>query len=156
MCFFALLALIIFGIVLIFAHVPGGSLVYCILRLIIVAGLIMFDFQRLRHSRDMDSAPLIAASIFLNALNVFLFSCGSSPWTDRLPGTRDSGRRRADREDAKRVPSGIRIDAQRLLGVAGEVTQQARAQGQGPLVLDVEIRRRAHGHIQVHLLRDRA
>jgi len=33
----------------------------------------MFDFQRLRRSQDMASAPLIAASIFLDALNVFLF-----------------------------------------------------------------------------------
>ena len=38
-----------------------------------IAGLTMFDFQRLRRSTDMNSAPLIAASIFLDALNVFLF-----------------------------------------------------------------------------------
>ena len=44
-----------------------------ILGLVIFAGLTMFDFQRLRRSKDMDSAPLIAASIFLDALNVFLF-----------------------------------------------------------------------------------
>ena len=41
--------------------------------LVIFAGLTMFDFQRLRRSTDLDSAPLIAASIFLDALNVFLF-----------------------------------------------------------------------------------
>jgi hypothetical protein len=29
--------------------------------------------QRLRRSRDLGSAPLLAASIFLDALNVFLF-----------------------------------------------------------------------------------
>jgi FtsH-binding integral membrane protein len=72
-CFWALLALIIFGIVMIFVHVPGGSLIYSILGLVIFAGLTMFDFQRLRRSKNMDSAPLIAASIFLDALNVFLF-----------------------------------------------------------------------------------
>src|ERR1700734_3763872 len=72
-CFWALLALIVFGIVLIFVHVPGGSLIYSILGLVIFAGLTMFDFQRLRRSNNMDSAPLIAASIFLDALNVFLF-----------------------------------------------------------------------------------
>jgi modulator of FtsH protease len=33
----------------------------------------MLDFQRLRRSRDLSSAPLLAASIFLDALNVFLF-----------------------------------------------------------------------------------
>jgi FtsH-binding integral membrane protein len=72
-CFFALIALIIFGIVLIFVQVPGGSLIYSILGLVIFAGLTMFDFQRLRRSKNMDSAPLLAASIFLDALNVFLF-----------------------------------------------------------------------------------
>jgi FtsH-binding integral membrane protein len=72
-CFWALLALIIFGIVTIFVNVPGGSLIYSILGLVIFAGLTMFDFQRLRRSKNMDSAPLIAASIFLDALNVFLF-----------------------------------------------------------------------------------
>jgi FtsH-binding integral membrane protein len=72
-CFWALVALIVFGIVLIFVHVPGGSLIYSILGLVIFAGLTMFDFQRLRRAQNMDSAPLIAASIFLDALNVFLF-----------------------------------------------------------------------------------
>ena len=37
------------------------------------AGLTMFDFQRLHRSQDIDSAPLMAASIFLDILNVFLF-----------------------------------------------------------------------------------
>ena len=71
--FFALIALIVFGIVLIFVRLPAGDLVFSILGLVIFAGLTMFDFQRLRRSRGMDSAPLIAASIFLDALNVFLF-----------------------------------------------------------------------------------
>ena len=69
----ALLALIVFGVVLIFVNIPGGSLIYSILGLVIFAGLTMFDFQRLRRSKDLNSAPLIAASIFLDALNVFLF-----------------------------------------------------------------------------------
>ena len=72
-CFWALLALIIFGIVLIFVHIPGGQVLYSILGLVIFAGLTAFDFQRLRRSSDVASAPLIAASIFLDALNVFLF-----------------------------------------------------------------------------------
>ena len=71
--FWALVALIVFGIVLIFVRIPHGELVYSILGLVIFAGLTMFDFQRLRRSSDLDSAPLIAASIFLDALNVFLF-----------------------------------------------------------------------------------
>jgi len=40
---------------------------------VIFAMLIMFDFQRLHSSTDIDSAPLMAASIFLDALNVFQF-----------------------------------------------------------------------------------
>jgi len=71
--FWALLALIVFGIVMIFVRIPHGSLIYSVLGLVIFAGLTMFDFQRLRRSSDLDSAPLIAASIFLDALNVFLF-----------------------------------------------------------------------------------
>ena len=73
LCFWALLALIVFGIVLIFVRIPGGELIYSFLGLVIFAGLTMFDFQRLRRSKDIDSAPLLAASIFLDALNVFLF-----------------------------------------------------------------------------------
>jgi uncharacterized protein len=71
--FFALIALIIFGIVLIFVRIPHGELIYSILGLVVFAGLTMVDFQRLRRSQGLDSAPLIAASIFLDALNVFLF-----------------------------------------------------------------------------------
>src|SRR6516225_1916871 len=71
--FWALIALIVFGIVLIFVRIPHGELIYSVLGLVIFAGLTMFDFQRLRRSSDLDSAPLIAASIFLDALNVFLF-----------------------------------------------------------------------------------
>jgi len=71
--FIALIALIVFGIVLIFVHIPHGSLIYSVLGLVIFAGLTMFDFQRLRRNSDLNSAPFIAASIFLDALNVFLF-----------------------------------------------------------------------------------
>jgi uncharacterized protein len=71
--FWALVALIVFGIVLIFVHIPQGDLIYSILGLVIFAGLTTVDFQRLRRSKNLDSAPLIAASIFLDALNVFLF-----------------------------------------------------------------------------------
>jgi FtsH-binding integral membrane protein len=70
--FFALIALIIFGIVLIFVQVPGGQLIYAILGLVIFAVFTMFDFQRLRRTSDIRQAPLLAASIFLDILNVFL------------------------------------------------------------------------------------
>jgi FtsH-binding integral membrane protein len=72
-CFFALIALIIFGIVLIFVRIPNGDLIYAVIGLVIFAGFTMFDFQRLRRSKDVRSAPLLAASIFLDVLNVFLF-----------------------------------------------------------------------------------
>lgn len=58
---------------MIFINIPAGAVIYSILGLVIFAGLTMFDFQRLRRSTDLDSAPLIAASIFLDALNVFQF-----------------------------------------------------------------------------------
>ncbi len=71
--FWALLALIVFGVVLIFVQIPYGALIYSILGLLVFAGLTVVDFQRLRRSTDVDSAPFLAASIFLDVLNVFLF-----------------------------------------------------------------------------------
>lgn len=70
--FFALIALIVFGIVAIFVNVPNGQLIYAILGLVIFAGLTAYDFQRLRKTKDIRAAPLLAASIFLDVLNVFL------------------------------------------------------------------------------------
>jgi uncharacterized protein len=71
--FWALIGLIVFGIVLIFVQIPNGALIYSVLGLVIFAGLTMFDFQRLRRTQDIRTAPLLAASIFLDVLNVFLF-----------------------------------------------------------------------------------
>jgi uncharacterized protein len=71
--FIGLLVLLVAGIVLIFVHIPHASLIYAVLGLVIFAGLTMADFQRLRRSRGLNSAPLIAASIFLDILNVFWF-----------------------------------------------------------------------------------
>jgi FtsH-binding integral membrane protein len=71
--FWALLALIVVGIALVFVHIPGSALAYSALGLVIFAGFTMFDFQRLRTSQDVTSAPFLAASIFLDVLNVFLF-----------------------------------------------------------------------------------
>ena len=72
-CFLALIALIVFGIVMIFVSIPHGWLIYSVIGLVIFAGFTMFDFQRLRRSKDIRSAPLLAASIFIDVLNVFLF-----------------------------------------------------------------------------------
>ncbi len=67
------IGLIVFGIVMIFVRIPHGNLIYSVIGLVIFAGFTMFDFQRLRTSKDIRSAPLLAASIFLDILNVFLF-----------------------------------------------------------------------------------
>ena len=73
MSFIGLIVLLLAGIVLIFVHIPHASLIYAVLGLVIFAGLTAADFQRLRRSKGLDSAPLIAASIFLDVLNVFFF-----------------------------------------------------------------------------------
>jgi uncharacterized protein len=70
--FWALVALLVFGIVLIFVQIPGGAVIYAVLGLVIFAGFTLYDFQRLRQAQDIRTAPLLAASIFLDILNVFL------------------------------------------------------------------------------------
>ena len=69
----ALVALIAFGVVLVFVELPGGSVLYALLGLVIFAGYVMYDFQRLRGERGNESAPFLAAAIFLDILNVFEF-----------------------------------------------------------------------------------
>ena len=71
-CFWALLGLILFGFVAIFLNIPNSELIYCVLGLIIFSAFVLVDFQRLRKARDIRAAPLLAASIFLDVLNVFL------------------------------------------------------------------------------------
>jgi FtsH-binding integral membrane protein len=71
--FWALVGLIAFGIVQVFVQIPNGALIYAVVGLAIFAGLILFDFQRLRRTQDIRTAPLLAASIFLDIINVFLF-----------------------------------------------------------------------------------
>ncbi len=70
--FFALLALIVFGIVAIFVSIPQANVIYAVLGLVIFGGFTIFDFNRLRRA-DPRSAVPIAASIFLDIFNVFLF-----------------------------------------------------------------------------------
>ena len=70
--FWALLALIVFGIVLIFVSIPGGDLIYSILGLVIFGGYTVLDFNRLRRANQAASVQ-IAASIFLDVFNIFLF-----------------------------------------------------------------------------------
>ena len=70
--FFALLGLIVFGLVLMFVSIPGGNVIYAVLGLVIFSGYTMYDFQRLRRADSIKAAPLLAASIFLDIFNVFL------------------------------------------------------------------------------------
>ena len=69
--FWALLALIVFGIVTIFVSIPNGNVIYAVAGLGIFGGFTIYDFNRLRRADDR-SAVLIAASIFLDVFNVFL------------------------------------------------------------------------------------
>jgi FtsH-binding integral membrane protein len=69
--FWALFALIVFGLITLFVSVPGSNIIYCLLALGIFAFFTAFDFQRLRNANMTMSVP-IAASIFLDVFNVFL------------------------------------------------------------------------------------
>jgi len=71
--FWALVALLGFGVVAIFVNIPHASVIYSVAGLVIFAGFTLVDFQRLRRTQNIASAPLLAASIFLDILNVFLF-----------------------------------------------------------------------------------
>jgi FtsH-binding integral membrane protein len=67
----ALLALIVFGIVAIFVAIPNSNLIYTVAGLGIFGAFTIFDFNRLRRSTP-DAAVPIAAGIFLDIFNVFL------------------------------------------------------------------------------------
>jgi len=69
--FWALLALIVFGIVAIFVAIPNASIIYAIAGLGIFGAYTIFDFNRLRRADQTQAVP-IAASIFLDVFNVFL------------------------------------------------------------------------------------
>ncbi len=70
--FWALLGLIVFGIVGIFVAIPHGNVIYAVAGLVIFGAFTIFDFNRLRRA-SMSSAVPIAAGIFLDIFNVFLF-----------------------------------------------------------------------------------
>jgi FtsH-binding integral membrane protein len=69
--FWALLALIGFGIVAIFVSIPNSNIIYAVAGLGIFGAFTIFDFNRLRRASP-DGAVVIAASIFLDVFNVFL------------------------------------------------------------------------------------
>jgi FtsH-binding integral membrane protein len=69
--FWALLALIAFGIVAIFVAIPAGNVIYAVAGIVIFGAYTIVDFNRLRRSTP-DAAVPIAAGIFLDVFNVFL------------------------------------------------------------------------------------
>jgi FtsH-binding integral membrane protein len=70
--FVALLALLVFGIVAIFVSIPNANLIWSVAGLVIFGGYTILDFNRLRRA-GAESAVPIAASIFLDVTNIFLF-----------------------------------------------------------------------------------
>jgi modulator of FtsH protease len=69
--FWALVGLILFGLVSIFLAIPHANVIYAVLGLVIFGGFTLIDFNRLRRATP-DSAVPIAAGIFLDIFNVFL------------------------------------------------------------------------------------
>ena len=68
----ALVALLVFGFIGILVSIPDANAIWSVAGLVIFGGLTIFDFNRLRRT-GIESAVPIAASIFLDVLNVFLF-----------------------------------------------------------------------------------
>jgi FtsH-binding integral membrane protein len=71
--FWALIGLIAFGIVVLLVSIPHANVIWSVAGLVIFGGFTIVDFNRLRRA-GRDSAAPIAASIFLDILNVFLFA----------------------------------------------------------------------------------
>jgi FtsH-binding integral membrane protein len=71
--FWALLGLILFGIVAIFVSIPHSNIIYAVAGLGIFGAFTIYDFTRLRRSAPDDAVP-IAAGIFLDVFNVFLLA----------------------------------------------------------------------------------
>jgi FtsH-binding integral membrane protein len=69
--FWALLALIAFGILAIFVSIPNENIIYAVAGLAIFGAFTIFDFNRLRRA-SADGAVVIAASIFLDVFNIYL------------------------------------------------------------------------------------
>jgi FtsH-binding integral membrane protein len=69
--FWALIALIAFGIVGLLVTIPHANVIWSVAGLVIFGGFTIFDFNRLRQAGATSAIP-IAAGIFLDILNVFL------------------------------------------------------------------------------------
>jgi FtsH-binding integral membrane protein len=70
--FALLLALIVFGFVSLLVSLPHADVIYAVLGLAIFGGYTLLDFNRMRRAGIEEAVPL-AAGIFLDVLNIFLF-----------------------------------------------------------------------------------
>jgi FtsH-binding integral membrane protein len=62
----------VLGVVLLFVAIPGGHIIYSLAGLVIFGGFTFLDFNRLRRANTQSAVP-IAAGIFLDVFNIFLF-----------------------------------------------------------------------------------
>jgi uncharacterized protein len=69
--FWALVGLIVVGLVLIFASIPNGNVIYAVAGVVSFGGFAVIDFNRMRRAGMEDAVP-IAAGIFPDIFNVFL------------------------------------------------------------------------------------
>ena len=70
--FWALLALIVFGIVAIFVAIPNANLIYAVAGLGIFGAYTIFDFNRLRRAGQDEAVPILDVfNIFLLLLTLF-------------------------------------------------------------------------------------
>jgi modulator of FtsH protease len=70
--FALLLVLIVFGFVSLLVSLPHADVIYAVLGLAIFGGYTLLDFNRMRRAGTDEVVP-IAAGIFLDVLNIFLF-----------------------------------------------------------------------------------
>jgi FtsH-binding integral membrane protein len=70
--FVLLLALIAFGFIGLLVSIPNASLIYALVGLVVFGGYTVLDFNRMRRAGMAETVPL-AAGIFLDILNIFLF-----------------------------------------------------------------------------------
>jgi uncharacterized protein len=69
--FWALLALIGFGLISLLIAIPNANIIYCIAGVVIFGAFTIFDFNRLKRTTMAGAVP-IAASIFLDIFNMFI------------------------------------------------------------------------------------
>jgi len=58
--FWALLALVVFGVIAAAVQIPNGSVIYAVVGLVLFAGLIAYDFQRLRQASITHARAAVA------------------------------------------------------------------------------------------------